>query len=71
MSIPLKKIATNIPEGLLREAQKLTGFNQTQTLIEGLKELIAQRKRQAMLALKGKIHIKVDTNKTRKRLPLS
>ena len=62
-----KKIATNIPNELLSEAVKLTGLNQTQTLIEGLKELIAQKKRMALLALKGKLHFAINTNKSRQR----
>ena len=66
-----KKIATNIPEDLIKEAQKLTGLNQTQALVEGLKELICQRKRQALLKLRGKIHIQVNTNRTRERHPIS
>ena len=66
----LKKIATNIPSELLEEAAQLTGLNQTQTLVEGLKELIAQRKRGALLALHGKLHVQVNTHKTRQRRPL-
>lgn len=66
-SMTTKKIATNIPNELLREAVKLTGLNQTRTLIEGLKELIAQKKRMALLALKGKLHFSIDTNKSRQR----
>lgn len=62
-----RKIATNIPNELLREAVRLTGLNQTQTLIEGLKELIAQKKRIALLALKGKLHFSINTSKTRQR----
>lgn len=62
-----RKIATNIPEELLREAVHLSGLNQTQTLIEGLKELIARKKRQALQALQGKLHIRVNTDKTRLR----
>jgi hypothetical protein len=63
----IKKIATNIPEDLIDEATELTGLNQTQALIEGLRQLIARRKRQDLLTSKGKIPIQVDTNQTRKR----
>ncbi len=62
-----RKIATNIPEELLSEAVRLTGSNQTQTLVEGLVELIAKKKREALLALQGKIHIRIDTDRTRQR----
>ena len=42
----LKKVATNLPEDLLSEAVKATGLNQTQTIIEALKELVARERRQ-------------------------
>lgn len=62
-----KKIATNIPDDLLREAIRLTGLNQTKTLIAGLQELIAQKKRMSLLKLKGKLHLTIDTDKSRER----
>lgn len=64
----VRKVATNIPSSLLDEAVRLTGLNQTQTLVEGLKELIAKKKRQDLLSMGGKIQIRVDTNRTRKRI---
>lgn len=67
MATELKKIATNIPEALLEEAVHLTGWNQTRTIIEGLKELIERRKREALLGLQGKIVMRVDTHRTRQR----
>ncbi len=63
----VRKIATNIPEELLQEATDLTGMNQTQTLVAGLKELIARRKREALLSLQGKLHIKLQLDRTRER----
>lgn len=63
----LKKVATNIPEELLREAVKLTGLNQTQSIIAGLEALIAQEERNRLLDLKGKIFIDLDVSKIRKR----
>lgn len=62
-----RKIATNLPEYLLDEAVRLSGLNQTQTLVAGLQELVAKYKREALLSLHGKLHIRVDTNKTRRR----
>ncbi len=64
----IRKIATNIPSDLLDEAVQLTGLNQTQTLVEGLKELIAKKKRLDLLFMRGKIYIHVNTDKTRKRI---
>lgn len=63
----IKKIATNIPEDLLLEAVKATGLNQTQTIIEGLKELIAREQRLSLLGLKGRITFSIDSDKTRER----
>jgi len=49
----LKKVATNIPEDLLKEAVALSGLTQTGALIEGLKELIAKKHREEFLSLAG------------------
>ena len=66
----LKKISTNIPEELLRKACDLTNLNQTETLIAGLKELIAQQDRQAILDLKGKVRINLKLDEMRQRIRL-
>ena len=63
----IRKIATNIPRDLLAEATKLSGLNQTQAIIAGLRELVAKQKRQVLYDLRGKIHISVDTNRSRHR----
>ena len=62
-----KKVATNIPVDLLEEASELTGLNQTQALIAGLRQLIAEQKRQRLLGLKGKLHVDFDPVRTRQR----
>ncbi len=62
-----KKVATNIPVDLLEQATDLTGLNQTQALIEGLRQLIAERKRRQLLSMKGKLQIRSDTARTRQR----
>lgn len=62
-----KKVATNIPEDLLREATALTGLNQTQALIAGLRELIAEQRRARLLELKGAIDVKIDLDRSRRR----
>ncbi len=66
----LKKISTNIPEDLLRKACDLTCLNQTNALIAGLKELIAQHERKAIVDLKGKIKIDLDLDELRQRVRL-
>lgn len=62
-----KKVASNIPVALLEEATELTGLNQTQALIAGLRELIAEQRRQQLLNLKGKVLIDFDPVRTRER----
>ncbi len=63
----LKKIATNIPYELFKEATELSQLNQTQTIIVSLKDYINQKKREGLLALQGRLHFSVNFNKTRKR----
>jgi hypothetical protein len=66
-SMVLKKLTVKIPVELLREAVQATGLNQTQTIIEGLKEIVAQGRRHSLLNLKGKIDVKIDVKKLRDR----
>lgn len=66
----LKKISTNIPADLLRKACALTNLNQTEALIAGLKELIAQREREAIVDLKGKVRIDLNLDEIRQRVRL-
>ena len=66
----LKKISTNLPEDLLKNACELTNLNQTDALIAGLQELINQHERQAIVNLKGKINIDLDIDELRQRVRL-
>ena len=66
----IKKISTNIPEGLLRKACEITKLNQTEALIAGLKELVAQHEREVIIDLKGKIRIGLDLDAMRRRVKL-
>ncbi|MCI5064584.1 hypothetical protein MRY87_02540 [bacterium] len=66
----LKKISTNIPEQLLKEACELTNLNQTEVLIAGLRELIAQHQRESIIDLKGKIKVDIDLDAIRQRVRL-
>ena len=65
-----KKISTNIPEQLLKKACNLTNLNQTEALIAGLRELIAQHEREAIVDMKGKVRIDLDLDEVRQRLRL-
>jgi hypothetical protein len=63
----IKKIATNLPDDLLKEAIKATGLNQTATIIEGLKELIARERREQLLKLKGTMDLDLNLFEVRQR----
>lgn len=62
-----RKITANIPEGLLKEAQKVTGAGITETLIEGLRLLRRRLAYQAFENLKGKLHLEIDLDQARER----
>jgi hypothetical protein len=66
----VKKISTNIPEQLLKKACSITNLNQTEALIAGLKELIAQHEREAIVSMKGKVQIDLDLDEIRQRIRL-
>jgi len=68
--IKLKKISTNIPAQLLKKACSLTSLNQTDALIAGLKELIAQHERAAIVDMKGKVNIDLELDDIRQRVRL-
>jgi hypothetical protein len=70
MASKLKKISTNIPERLLKKACSITNLNQTEALIAGLRELIAQQDRKAIVALKGKVKIDINLDEVRQRVRL-
>ena len=66
----IKKISTNIPEQLLKKACSISNLNQTEALIAGLRELIAQHKREAIVDMKGKVKIDLDLDEIRQRVRL-
>ena len=62
-----KKISTHLPLDLLKEARALSKLNQTDVLISGLKALIADYKKQKLVAAAGKFHFDYDADKARER----
>jgi hypothetical protein len=58
-----KKISTNVPEGLLDEACKVSKLNQTDALVEGLRQLIRAHERRRVLTMRGKIQFEEPTLK--------
>ncbi len=58
----------DLPEDLLKEAQELTGFkSKTDIVILSLQELIRQRRVDELKSLAGKIDLRIDLKKQRKR----
>jgi hypothetical protein len=58
----------NIPEDLLAEAQAILGYqSKTDVIIYSLRELIRKKKLEELASLSGKIHLKIDLHKSRKR----
>jgi hypothetical protein len=51
-----KKVSTNLPDSLLKEACKVSGLNQTDALKEGLRQLIRYFGRKELVEMKGRFH---------------
>ena len=64
-----KKISTSVPEELLSQACKVSNLNQTDALVEGLRQLIRSHERRKILKLRGKIHFD-NAKPTRERVRL-
>lgn len=62
-----KKISTILPAELLSEAARLTGVNQTDTIVLALKELVRSHKRASIFELKGRLKINFDVDQSRER----
>lgn len=62
-----RKITANIPGGLLREAQKVTGEGITETLIAGLRVLRRQLAYREFQNLKGNLNLDIDLDIARER----
>lgn len=62
-----KRITLNLPAQLLKEAQKVTGKNMTETIITGLEMLRRVRAYDLALQLKGKLKLEIDLEGSRER----
>ncbi len=67
MPSPKRKIYTNIPNAILKEATELSGLGQTAAIIEGLIELIKREKRNRLIGLQGKLAINWNAKTSRGR----
>ena len=58
----------HLPEEIVEEARKLLGFkSKTDTVIVSLRELIRSRRVEELKSLAGKIDLKIDLPKSRRR----
>ena len=65
--IMTKRITANLPQDLLEKAMQVTGKGITDTLIEGLQRVQRTRAYEKAMALRGKIHLKIDLEESRER----
>jgi hypothetical protein len=58
----------NIPDGLIEEAQKISGQkSKTKTITAALKEFIKHNQLEKLVALKGKVNVDYDWKKEEER----
>ncbi len=63
----VKRVTANLPEDLIEAAMEVTGRGITETLVEGLRRVAQSRAYDKAMALKGKIHLRIDLNESRER----
>lgn len=63
----IKRVTVNLPDALLREAEKVTGKGITETLIEGLQVIARRRAHAKAMALHGKLDLRIDLEESRER----
>jgi hypothetical protein len=62
-----KRVTVNLPAKLLKDAESVTGSGITKTIVEGL-ELVARRRAvEKILALRGKLDLRIDLDVARER----
>lgn len=62
----LRKVTVNLPEEALARGQAITKKGVTATLVEALDALDRQERRSALRALRGKVRIDLDLERTRR-----
>lgn len=62
-----KRITANLPEDLLLEAMEVTKKGITETLVEGLQRVRRARAYAKGLALRGKLDLRIDLERSRER----
>lgn len=62
-----RRVTANLPQDLLQTAMQVTGKGITDTLIEGLRRLRRARAYEKAMALRGRVALRVDLEKSRER----
>jgi hypothetical protein len=62
-----RRITANLPEDLLDDAMRVTGAGITETLVAGLRLVRRTRAYEKAMALRGKVHLVIDLDKSRER----
>jgi hypothetical protein len=62
-----RRVTANLPADLLEDALEATGQGITETLAEGLRLIRRTRAYPKAMALKGKLHLRVDLASSRER----
>lgn len=58
----------NLPTDILKKAQKACrARTKTETIIKGLQALLKQEKIEALLALRGRLRLRIDLERSRQR----
>lgn len=65
MAEAVKRVTVNLPARLLSDAQGVSKTGITETLVEGLELLARRRAAEQALRLKGKLHLRIDLDKSR------
>ena len=60
-----RKVTVKLPEEALARAMRITGKGLTPTLVEGLLQIERAAQRSALRALRGKVRIELDLERTR------
>lgn len=63
----VKRVTANLPEELLREAMGITGHGITDTIVAGLEQIRRSGAYATAMALKGKIRLTIDLERSRER----
>ena len=62
-----RRVTANLPTDLLEAAMEVTGRGITETIVEGLTQVRRRRFYERAMALRGKLKLDIDTDKTRGR----